>query len=258
MLIVKSSENRRYTSEREKTVNDHGGHPRTNNYPRMGVVADTAPRLQHEAMKHQRTRVAVANDYEIIVVGLEGLLRCYEDRLHVCERIIVGEPVSEPVDVALYDLYGREGVGAPALRTLVRDPDIHRVVVFSMDLTADLIADGTAAGATGFISKALTGEEMADALVRAAGGEDVVAATAVPKAAHPDLEWPGKKVGLTERESQAITLLAQGLSNREIASALYLSTETIKSYVAQIFAKLQVRNRVEATNFVHRTFEFSS
>ena len=76
--------------------------------------------------------------------------------------------------------------------------------------------------------------------------------------AHPDLEWPGKDVGLTERESQAVTLLAQGLSNREIASALYLSPETVKSYVGQIFAKLNVRNRVEATNFVNRTLDFSS
>jgi DNA-binding NarL/FixJ family response regulator len=209
-------------------------------------------------MKSERVRVAVANDYEIVVAGLEALLRCYEDRLLVCESIIVGEPVSEPVDVALYDLYGRSGVGASALRTLVREPAIERVVVFTMDVTADLVADGTAAGATGFISKALTGEEIAGALLRAAAGEDVVASTAVPKSAHPDLEWPGKTVGLTERESQAVTLLAQGLSNREIAAALYLSTETIKSYVAQIFAKLQVRNRVEATNFVHRTLDFSS
>ena len=92
----------------------------------------------------------------------------------------------------------------------------------------------------------------------AAAGEDVVAGTPVPKSAHPDLEWPGKEVGLTERESQAVTLLAQGLSNREIAAALYLSPETVKSYVGQIFAKLNVRNRVEATNFVNRTLDFSS
>jgi two-component system response regulator DesR len=64
-------------------------------------------------------------------------------------------------------------------------------------------------------------------------------------------------VGLTERESQVLTLLAQGRTNREIAAGLYLSAETVKSYVAQIFAKIEVRNRVEATNFVHRTNEFA-
>ena len=94
--------------------------------------------------------------------------------------------------------------------------------------------------------------------MRAARGDDVVAGTPVPKAAHAGLDWPGKEVGLTERESQAVALLAEGLSNREIAAALYLSPETVKSYVAEIFSKLNVRNRVEATNFVHRTLDFSS
>lgn len=201
-------------------------------------------------------RVAVVNDYELIVAGLEHLLSGYPDRLVVCERLLVGEPVEVPVDVALYDLYGRTGVATPALRALVNEPNIARLAVFALDLTRDLVADGRAAGASGFISKALPGEQIADALVRVADGEDVVAATATPKAAHPDLAWPGKSAGLTERESQVLTLLAEGLTNREIAAALYLSAETVKSYVAQLFTKLDVRNRVEASSFVHRTGDF--
>ena len=88
-----------------------------------------SPWLQVILMNQERVRIAVSNDYEIVVAGLEALLRRYEDRLHVCERIIVGEPVSRPVDVALYDLYGRAGVGASALRTLAGDPNVGRVVV---------------------------------------------------------------------------------------------------------------------------------
>lgn len=84
----------------------------------------------------------------------------------------------------------------------------------------------------------------------------MVAGTPSPKAAHSDLAWPGKSVGLTERESQVVTLLAEGLTNREIAASLYLSAETVKSYVAQIFSKLEVRNRVEASSFVHKSPEF--
>jgi DNA-binding NarL/FixJ family response regulator len=202
-------------------------------------------------------RIAVVNDYELVVAGLEHLLRRYTDRLEVCEAILVGEPVTVPVEVALYDLYGRTGVAADALRALVNDPMIGKVAVFGLDLTPDLIADGRAAGASGFISKALSADQIADALVRVARGEEVVAGTATPKGAHPDLVWPGKGVGLTERESQVLTLLAEGCTNREIAAGLYLSAETVKSYVAQIFAKLEVRNRVEATNFVNRTSEFA-
>lgn len=201
-------------------------------------------------------RVAVVNDYELVVAGLEALLSGFTDRLTVVEAILVGEPVRHRVDVALYDLYGRAGVAAPSLRALADDPNVDRVSVFALDLTPDLVADGRAAGASGFISKALPADQIADALIRVASGEDVVAATATPKSAHPGLEWPGKRAGLTERESQVLALLAEGMTNREIAAGLYLSAETVKSYVAQIFAKLDVRNRVEATSFVHRSGEF--
>jgi DNA-binding NarL/FixJ family response regulator len=201
-------------------------------------------------------RIAVVNDYELVVAGLEHLLGRYRDRLEVCQAIFVGDPVTVPVQVGLYDLYGRAGVAADTLRALVSDPKIERVAVFGLDLTSDLIADGRMAGASGFISKALGGDEIADALVRLADGEEVIAGTATPKAAHPELAWPGKGAGLTERESQVLTLRAEGRTNREIAAALYLSAETVKSYVAQLFSKLEVRNRVEATNYVHRARDF--
>ena len=72
----------------------------------------------------------------------------------------------------------------------------------------------------------------------------------------PDPGWPGRSAGLSERESEVLALLARGLTNREIAEAVFLSPETVKSYVAQIFSKLGVRNRVEATRFVNRSGEF--
>ena len=75
-------------------------------------------------------------------------------------------------------------------------------------------------------------------------------------AAGPDAGWPGRSAGLSERESEVLALLARGLTNREIADAMFLSPETVKSYVAQILSKLRVRNRVEATRFVHRSGEF--
>ena len=63
-----------------------------------------------------RVRVAAVNDYEIVVEGLGAVLSRYPDRLDVRELIIMGEPVDEPVDVALYDTYGRAGVASPAHR----------------------------------------------------------------------------------------------------------------------------------------------
>jgi DNA-binding NarL/FixJ family response regulator len=202
-------------------------------------------------------RVAVVNDYELIVAGLERLLRRFPDKIVVCDRIVADESIEEPVDVALFDLYGRLGIAGSKLRALCDDPKIDHVAVFSLELGPDLIAEGRAAGASGFISKALPGTDIADALVRTATGDPVVAAMPRPRPATPELAWPAQSVGLTERESQTLVLLADGLSNREIAAALFLSAETIKSYLAQVFQKLGVRNRVEAAAFVHRSLDFS-
>ncbi|MCU1426270.1 MAG: response regulator transcription factor [Actinomycetia bacterium] len=204
----------------------------------------------------RRVRVAAVNDYDLIVAGVAQLLSRFPDWLSVCDRVVIGEPIETPVDVALYDTYGRVGIAAPALRALAIESGITYVAMFSLDLGPDVIAEGRAAGAAGFISKALSGDQIAAAIVRVAAGEPVVAATSSPKPASAELTWPGKDDGLTERESQVLVLVAEGLSNREIAAALYLSLETVKGYLREIFNKLGLRNRVEATNYVHRSGAF--
>ena len=115
-----------------------------------------------------RVRVAAVNDYELIVAGLARLLSQFPDQLDVCDRVVVGDPIELPIDVALYDTYGRVGIAAPALRALAETPGIGHVAMFSLDLSPDLIAEGRSAGATGFISKGLSGAEIADATATSA------------------------------------------------------------------------------------------
>jgi DNA-binding NarL/FixJ family response regulator len=197
------------------------------------------------------------NDYEIIVAGVAALLGQFPDRVVVVEQILIGQPIHTPVDVALYDTFGRVGIAAPALRALRDTPEVRHVAMFSLDLGPDLIADGRAAGADGFISKALSAEEIVNAVVRVGRGERVVAAPTAPRSPSTSLQWPGREAGLTERESQVTVLVAEGLSNREIAAALYVSPETVKSYVRQIFRKLHVANRVQLTNYVREGHDFT-
>jgi DNA-binding NarL/FixJ family response regulator len=174
----------------------------------------------------------------------------------VCDPLIVGQPVTTPVDVALYDTYGRAGTATAALRTLVADPNVAHVALFTMELHPDLVAEGRLAGAAGFISKALPAEEIATALERIARGDAVVAGSSLDDTAIAPLEWPGRVDGLTERESQVLVLVAEGLSNREVAAALYLAPETVKSHLSRVFTKLNIHNRVEATNYVRHTESF--
>jgi DNA-binding CsgD family transcriptional regulator len=179
--------------------------------------------------------VAAVNDYELIVAGLARLLAMFPDQLEVRERIVLDEsPIDVPVDVALYDTYGRVEID-DALHELVAHEQIGAVAVFTLDLNEKLVAD---------------------ALVRVANGEVVLAGPPSPLPAIDLLDWPGKADGLSERESQVVVLAAEGLTNREIARALYLSTETVKSYLSQVFTKLGFRNRVEASAYVHQADAF--
>ena len=203
-----------------------------------------------------RVRVAAVNDYELVVAGVAQMLSRYPDRIEVVERILVGDPIDRPVDVALYDTYGRIGVAGPALEALIADPCVRYVAMFSLDLGPHAIAEGRAAGATGFVSKALPGAAIVDAIERVARGEDVVV-TSPSRTPGPDLDWPGREDGLTERESQVVVLVAEGLTNREIGTALYLSPETIKGYLRQAYRKLDLHRRVDATNYVRRSGAFA-
>jgi DNA-binding NarL/FixJ family response regulator len=200
--------------------------------------------------------VAVANDYEIVVEGTASVLGRFPDQIVVAERLVIGEEISTSVDVALYDTYGRRGLAEPALRELAATPQVRHVAVFSLDLNEELIETARRAGATGFISKALSAERIIEAIVAVAAGREVVATAASTAPAYDELDWPGKDVGLSERESQVLVLVAEGLTNREVAEAMMLSTETIKSYLSSVFTKLGLRNRVEATAYAHRSGAF--
>src|SRR3954447_8973547 len=81
----------------------------------MMVLAMSSHRAgDTELQRRPPVRVAAVNDYEIIVQGVAALLEQYPDRLEVCARVIIGEPITQPIDVALYDTYGRVGIAEPA------------------------------------------------------------------------------------------------------------------------------------------------
>jgi DNA-binding NarL/FixJ family response regulator len=105
------------------------------------------------------------------------------------------------------------------------------------------------AGAQGFLSKALPAQQIVNGIAAAARGERVVLTRSSQRAAIDEaLRWPGRDIGLTERESELLSLLSTGMTNRELGAHLYISENTVKTQLRHLYAKLNVRNRAQAVS----------
>ena len=195
-------------------------------------------------------RVAIVNDYELVVVGVAALLAPYEDRVQVVE-LDANLPVLRAVDVVLYDTFGQiqgRGIDMAALR----DGGEAKVAVYSWNLHQELVQESLDAGANGYISKALDAEELVQAIERIHAGETVVPSTGGTVTPKSEADYPGKKHGLTVRESEILALITQGLSNKEIAQRSYLSINSVKTYIRTAYRKIGVERRTQAVLWATR------
>jgi DNA-binding NarL/FixJ family response regulator len=201
----------------------------------------------------RRTRVALVNDYEIVLRGLEAMLRPFRDRIEVVELDIEHNPDQE-VDVALFDTYGHPRLGLDRVANLAHDPHVRAVAVYTWSFTPERFDAARAAGARGVLAKSMTAEALVDAIQQIARKEEFVSSHFGRTVRQP---WPGYDLGLTLRESEVALFLAQGLRNRDIASALWVSENTVKTHLKSIFQKTAVTSRAEAIVRISRDASFS-
>jgi DNA-binding NarL/FixJ family response regulator len=191
-------------------------------------------------------RVALVNDYEIVLEGLRALLLPYAPDIRLVEHDIRRTP-ERTVDVTLFDTYGESTAIVDRARELASDDSNGAVVAFSFSDDMVVANSVLRAGARGFISKAMRAPQIVDGIKAAARGEQVIL---VKRSSRPaianELSWPGRDLQLTGRESELLALLPTGMSNRELAAHLSLSENTIKTQLRSLFSKLGVRNRVQA------------
>ncbi|MGD9959885.1 DNA-binding response regulator [Nocardioides sp.] len=212
-------------------------------------------------MSISRTRpiaVALANDYELVVLGLAHLLAPYPDRVRMVE-MVAGVPVTSDVDLTLYDTFAQPQVDADDIERVIAGDGAGRVVVFTWNLQPELIEMAIKKGASGYLSKSLSGTELVETLERIHDGEVVV--SELHEAAETATDdwngglWPGQSDGLTVRESEVVALITLGLSNKEIASRAYLSINSVKSYIRSAYRKMGVTTRSQAVLWaVHHGF----
>ncbi len=186
-------------------------------------------------------RLALVNDYEIVVVGLANALAPYADRVEIVELDANAFPRSD-VDLVLYDTFAQNQGGQIRIAE-VSQHGASKVVVFSWNVDAQLIAAALDAGVSGYIAKTATAEELVAAIEAVHRGEQVVV---TPEGEESFGQWPGNDHGLSNREAEVLALIAQGLTNNEICERTYLSPNTLKSYVRNLYRKIGVSSRSQA------------
>jgi DNA-binding NarL/FixJ family response regulator len=185
---------------------------------------------------HEPIRVALVNDYQIIVEGLREMLRPFSDRMVVVEAVAGDEP-SGSSDIALFDTFAGRRHALARVKEMLTDGDIAKVVLYTWDAPTAFLDDITTLRIDGVILKSETGERLVESLERIHRGEP---------AGLDSVESDAPPTVLTEREREVLALIARGSSNREIARELYLSVDTVKTHVRHVFRKLEVPNRTRA------------
>ena len=188
-------------------------------------------------------RIAIVNDYEIVVAGVAAMLEPYSDRIDIVE-LDAGHQVTSDVDVVLYDTFGQVQGDGIDLEDLIRGSGA-KVCVFSWNLQEGLVERALARGARGYLSKALTAKEIVDAIERIHAGE-IVHDTRIEVEEGSQGAWPGRDHGLTQRESEVLALITQGLTNQEIAERAYISINSVKTYIRTAYRKIGVQRRSQA------------
>lgn len=239
-----------------------GAVPRQPSAPHLGTVVDVldgAAATGGHGTEGRAIRVLLVDDHEVILDGIESMLRHHRSRVEVVGRARSGEQALEALercapDIVLLDVRLRGESGLDVARQLLRRRPDCRVVFFTVYDDEQYLFQALRLGAAGFILKQASGAELAAHLSRVRDGEIVVDPTMAGRVAlsaariHSGEFWPGAHLGLTQRESEVLELLVGGLSNRAIAGRLVVGEETVKSHVGAIYRKLGVTDRTGAVS----------
>ena len=189
-------------------------------------------------------RLAIVNDYEVVVHGLASMLRSYSDRIEIVEVDVNTHPKAS-VDIALFDTFAQSFRDRERIARLVSDPRIGKVVVYTWSADDPAVSQTRVPGISAYISKRLAAAELVDALERIHTGETVP----LQDSGRGPLvggDWPGREEGLTARESEVLSLITQGYSNNDIVDTTMLSINSIKSYIRSCYRKIGVTSRSRA------------
>jgi DNA-binding NarL/FixJ family response regulator len=209
-------------------------------------------------------RVLLVDDDDLMRVGLRGVLSS-DDALEVVGEAADGRAAIEQTrrlgpDVVLMDVRMPDLDGISATREILAVSTKVRILILTTFEEDDYILGALRAGASGFLLKRTSPEQLISAIHTVAAGDSLlspsVTRTVIDRLAQaptPDASARGRLEALTPREREVLELLARGLSNSEIAAALVVEESTVKTHVKRILGKLRLRDRVQAVIFAYES-----
>jgi DNA-binding NarL/FixJ family response regulator len=210
-------------------------------------------------------RVLIADDQQMVRQGFTVLLNTKPD-IEVIGQAVDGMDAVVQVaeltpDVVLMDIRMPELGGIEATRRITGErPGIKVLVLTTFDLD-EYVYETLRAGASGFLLKDASADQLAEAVRVVAAGDALLAPGITRRLIAEFSRLDGRprsplreRVGdLTERETEVLTLIAQGLSNAEIAGRLVVAEQTVKTHVGRILVKLGLRDRTQAAVFAYES-----
>ncbi|MEU5433282.1 response regulator transcription factor [Streptomyces sp. NPDC020719] len=209
-------------------------------------------------------RVLIADDQMMVRQGFTVLLNA-EPGIEVVGQAVDGLDAVAKVaelapDVVLMDIRMPGLGGIEATRRVTPDSSVKVLILTTFDLD-EYVYDALRAGASGFLLKDASAAELAHAVRVVAAGDALLAPNITKRliaefsrtASGPRAPLKDRVATLTERETEVLSLIAQGLSNAEIAARLLVAEQTVKTHVSRMLVKLNLRDRTQAAVFAYET-----
>lgn len=209
-------------------------------------------------MSESLVRAFLMDDHEVVRQGVRALLESSGEIVVAGEAATAGEalariPAVRP-DVAVLDVRVPDGNGIEVCREVRSSLGIPCLILTSYS-DDEALFEAIMAGASGYVLKQVRGNELVSAVRRVAAGESLldplITAKVLDRLRHPRAE-DARLAALTGQERRILHLIADGLTNRQIAGEMFLAEKTVKNYVSNLLAKLGMERRTEAAVFAAR------